>query len=302
MSADGHPISGPLSFVVGTAATASSTTPGTTARTEPTEPAAPWPVITIRLAGYVAFAVITGVAAFVLLCAPTSSKNFRLQFLVHAGLMGGAGATGTRPIGRTVRAAAVLHPRDGFSAGIGHHRHCELITPPGRRGPTVAEPLRAHADDQACAGCSHSRGGRSLTTAVAAAPSTAAVSPDRGGSDGCILLVTALLSTTAPPAHAAESNTHTDHAAQLANGTVMMSLGDRGKAVLRALPATTAGSHLHLALIDATGQTLSATRVLLKVSNPGRNIASGWVADYRFAFPAAGKPSSPSTASASRRS
>jgi copper transport protein len=48
-----------------------------------------------------------------------------------------------------------------------------------------------------------------------------------------------LLSTTAPPAHAAESNTHTDHAAQLANGTVMMSLGDRGKAVLRALPATT---------------------------------------------------------------
>jgi hypothetical protein len=55
-----------LSFVVGTAATASSTTPGTTARTEPTEPAAPWPVITIRLAGYVAFAVITGVAAFVL--------------------------------------------------------------------------------------------------------------------------------------------------------------------------------------------------------------------------------------------
>jgi hypothetical protein len=230
VSADGHPISGPLSFVVGTAATASSTTPGTTARTEPTEPAAPWPVITIRLAGFVAFAVITGVAAFVLLCAPTSSKNFRLQFLVHAGLMGGAGATGTRPIGRTVRAAAVLHPRDGFSAGIGHHRHCELITPPGRRGPTVAEPLRAHADDQACAGCSHSRGGRSLTTAVAAAPSTAAVSPDRGGSDGCILLVTALLSTTAPPAHAAESNTHTDHAAQLANGTVMMSLGDRGKA------------------------------------------------------------------------
>jgi hypothetical protein len=82
----------------------------------------------------------------------------------------------------------------------------------------------------------------------------------------------------------------------------MMALGDRGKAVLRALPATTAGSHLHLALIDATGQTLSATRVLLKVSNPGRNIASGWVADYRFAFPAAGKPSSPSTASASRRS
>ena len=84
-------------LVVGTAATASSTTPGTTARTEPTEPAAPWPVITIRLAGYVAFAVITGVAAFVLLCAPTSSKNSRLQFLVRAWLMGGAGATGTRP-------------------------------------------------------------------------------------------------------------------------------------------------------------------------------------------------------------
>ena len=71
---------------------------GATVRTpNPTIAAAPWPVITIRLAGYVAFAVITGVAAFVLLCAPTSSKNSRLQFLVRAWLMGGAGATGTRP-------------------------------------------------------------------------------------------------------------------------------------------------------------------------------------------------------------
>jgi hypothetical protein len=68
----------------------------------------------------------------------------------------------------------------------------------------------------------------------------------------------------------------------------------RDGAVLRVLPATTAGSHLHLALIDTTVQTLSATRVSLEVSNPGRNIASipvpmrmldgGWVADYRFAF------------------
>ena len=60
-------------------------------------------------------------------------------------------------------------------------------------------------------------------------------------------------------------------------------------------PATTTGSHLHLVLTDTNGQRLPATRVTLKVANPGRDIApipvpmsmrdGVWVASYRFPFP-----------------
>jgi len=74
-----------------------------------------------------------------------------------------------------------------------------------------------------------------------------------------------------------------------------MSLGDQGRARLTVSPATTAGSHLHLVLTDAKGQRLPATRVSLKVANPGRGIApipvpmsmrdGVWVANYRFPFP-----------------
>ena len=53
---------------------------------------APWPVVAVRLAGYVAFALFAGVAAFVLLCAPDTSKDPRLQLLARAGLIGGAAA------------------------------------------------------------------------------------------------------------------------------------------------------------------------------------------------------------------
>ena len=73
-----------------------------------------------------------------------------------------------------------------------------------------------------------------------------------------------------------------------------MSLGDHGKAALAVLPATTTGSQLQLRLTNANGEPLPATRVTLKVANPGRDIApipvpisrrdGVWVASYRFPF------------------
>jgi hypothetical protein len=81
--------------------------------------------------------------------------------------------------------------------------------------------------------------------------------------------------------------THTGHGAgaAAANDAVQMSLGDQGEAALTVLPATT----------DTNGQKLSATRVTLKVANPGRDIApipvpmsmrdGVWVANCRFPFP-----------------
>ena len=99
VSADGHPISGAFSFGVGTAASAlpgSSTgaaTADTASGTVAARTAAPWPVVAVRIAGYVAFALFAGVAAFVLLCAPETRKDRRLQLLVRGGLLGGAVST-----------------------------------------------------------------------------------------------------------------------------------------------------------------------------------------------------------------
>ena len=96
VSADGHPISGAFSFGVGTAASASpeSATGGETAGTTVSDAAtAPRPVVISRLAGYVAFALFAGVAAFVLWCAPGTSRNPTLQLLARSGLIGGAMAT-----------------------------------------------------------------------------------------------------------------------------------------------------------------------------------------------------------------
>jgi copper transport protein len=108
-----------------------------------------------------------------------------------------------------------------------------------------------------------------------------------------ILVVTALLSMTAPEAHAPA--THASHDAGPVNDAVRMSLGDQGGATLAVSPATTTGSHLHLVLSDTNGQRLSATRVTLKIANPDRDIApipipmskrdGVWVASYRFPFP-----------------
>jgi putative copper export protein len=110
-----------------------------------------------------------------------------------------------------------------------------------------------------------------------------------------ILVVTALLSMTAPPPHANAPTTHAGHDAGPVNDSVQMSLGDQGDAALAVSPATTSGSHLHLVLTDAKGRPLSATRVALKVANADRDIApipvpmskrdGVWVASYRFPFP-----------------
>jgi copper transport protein len=112
-----------------------------------------------------------------------------------------------------------------------------------------------------------------------------------------VLVVTALLSMTAPPPQAAGPSGHAGHRAGpgAANEAAQMSLGDQGGATLMVSPATTTGSHLHLVLTDTNGQRLPATRVSLKVANPDRDIApipvpmsmrdGVWVANYRFPFP-----------------
>jgi copper transport protein len=94
VSSDGHPISGAFSFGVGTAAAdvPSSATGGDTADASSSAATAPWPVVAVRLAGYVAFALFVGVAAFVLLCAPETGRNRTLQLLARGGLIGGAAA------------------------------------------------------------------------------------------------------------------------------------------------------------------------------------------------------------------
>ena len=94
LSKDGHPVSGAFSFGVGTAAvpgSATSTgTTGTSVNAVPSGSTAPWPVVAIRLAGYLAFALFVGVAAFVLVCAPSRSNDPTLQLLARGGLLGGA--------------------------------------------------------------------------------------------------------------------------------------------------------------------------------------------------------------------
>lgn len=95
VSSDGHPISGAFSFGVGTAAPAvpSSATGGDAADASSGTPTAPWSVVAVRLAGYLTFALFIGVAAFVLLCAPETSKNRTLQVLARGGIIGGAAAS-----------------------------------------------------------------------------------------------------------------------------------------------------------------------------------------------------------------
>jgi copper transport protein len=109
-----------------------------------------------------------------------------------------------------------------------------------------------------------------------------------------ILVVTALLSTTSPPPQTVRSTEHTDHAVApaAASTAVKMSLGKEGSAKLAVSPATTTGSHLHIVLSDTNGQPLRASRVTLKIANPGRDIApmpipltkrsGAWFANHRF--------------------
>jgi copper transport protein len=91
VSSDGHPVGGAFSFGVGTAATTADSA-GTVSSTVTTDSTAPWPVVIIRLAGYVAFAMFAGIAAFVLFCAPGVGKNSTLQLLARIGMIAGAAA------------------------------------------------------------------------------------------------------------------------------------------------------------------------------------------------------------------
>jgi copper transport protein len=124
VSADGRPVSGASSFGVGTAAAAapgSATGPATsdtTGSVVATGSTAPWPVVIVRLAGYAAFALFAGVAAFVILCAPGSSKNPTLQLLARVGLLGGA-----------VAAVAAILVQGPYTAGVsmGHALNPRLL-------------------------------------------------------------------------------------------------------------------------------------------------------------------------------
>jgi copper transport protein len=114
LSKDGHPVSGAFSFGVGTIAvpgSATSTGNGTSVNTVPSGSTAPWPVVVIRLAGYLAFALFVGVAAFVLLCAPSRSNDPTLQLLARGGLLGGA-----------IAAVAAILVQGPYAAGVSMSR------------------------------------------------------------------------------------------------------------------------------------------------------------------------------------
>jgi len=413
VSSDGHPISGAFSFGVGTAAAAvpgSSTgtdIPDTASGAAATTPTAPWLVVAIRMVGYVAFALFAGVAAFVLLCAPETSKDHRLQLLARAGLIGGAasaaaailvqgpyiaGVSMTRVFDTRLFQETLGTPFGSASAwrlalygvlGVLAWRLPRILT--GLASWLVPAGVAATAVTIAAAGHGAASGpiglgidalhaltaglwvgglialaalGRSVEpralqqfstlamvsvltlivtgtlnslrhltsleelwqtrygltlmiklTLVAATLGAAAVSrlrlrqhrvPRRSVRIEAaltvgILVVTALLSMTAPPPQAHAPTTHAGHDAGAVNDAVQMSLGDQGAAALAVSPATTTGSHLHLVLTDTKGQPLSATKVTLKIANPDRDIApipvpmskrdGVWVASYRFPFP-----------------
>ena len=119
LSKDGHPVSGAFSFGVGTAAVPGSATStgtnGTSVNAVPSGSTAPWPVVAIRLAGYLAFALFVGVAAFVLVCAPSRSNDPTLQLLARGGLLGGA-----------IAAVAALLVQGPYAAGASMSRAFDM--------------------------------------------------------------------------------------------------------------------------------------------------------------------------------
>jgi copper transport protein len=408
VSSDGHPVAGAFSFGVGTAAASVlGITPGVTSE-ESASPEAPWPVVAARLAGYLAFALLAGVVAFVLWCSAGTRTDPSLQRLARIGIVGGLLATvvgllvqgpytsglpmsqmfdpllvrdtmatpfGTAMVRRLALYAAIgvlVWQLSGLlarpirwlvSAGVvgvaltisatGHGNASGRLVDLGVvalhaltagiwvgglivlvvLGRTVErrEWLRFGTLALACVLALVATGAlnslREITAVeqlwqtrygvvlvvklalVAATLVAAGVSRRRlqqaraprrsvrleGGLTVGILVVTAVLSMTSPPpqelasARLASGATGT---APAANEVVEMSLGDRGKAVLAVLPATTAGSELNMVLTDDRGQQLRANRVDLKVSNPGRGLGripvpltrrnGVWTADYRF--------------------
>ena len=90
VSADGHPIDGAFAFGVGAAAPVlpdNVADPGSSATT------APWPVVGARLVGYLAFAAVAGVVAFVLWAASDKAGDARLQRLTRWSLCVGLAAS-----------------------------------------------------------------------------------------------------------------------------------------------------------------------------------------------------------------
>jgi copper transport protein len=94
VSADGHPVAGAFSFGVGADAVPvagdSTGSGGSSAST------APFPVVAARLGGYLGFACLAGVIAFVLWCSVGAASDPSLQRAARLGLIGGvvAGVVG----------------------------------------------------------------------------------------------------------------------------------------------------------------------------------------------------------------
>ena len=90
ISADGHPIDGAFSFGIGAVATV---LPGAVSNPESKASTAPLHVVVIRLAGYLAFAVVAGVIAFLVWCSPGRVGDPVLQRLTRWALSVGLVAT-----------------------------------------------------------------------------------------------------------------------------------------------------------------------------------------------------------------
>lgn len=87
ISVDGHPVAGAFAFGVGAEAPPVGPVAGGGTST------APWPVVVVRLAGYLAFALLVGVVGFVTWCSPVSRRSSTLQLLARVALVGGVLST-----------------------------------------------------------------------------------------------------------------------------------------------------------------------------------------------------------------
>jgi copper transport protein len=109
VSADGHPVQGAFSFGIGVDAqgvvSAGSNQPST----------APAPVVMIRFAGYLAFALLIGVVAFVTWCSPSSRRDPTAHLLGRVALVAGL-----------VTTAAGLAVQGPYVAAVGWSRMFDL--------------------------------------------------------------------------------------------------------------------------------------------------------------------------------
>ena len=81
ISVDGHPVSGAFAFGIGADARPVDVSAGAGT--------APWPVVAVRWAGYLAFALLVGVVVFVGWCFPAGRRDPTAQLLGRIGLVGG---------------------------------------------------------------------------------------------------------------------------------------------------------------------------------------------------------------------